>query len=186
MMTWITAKSLFDSAASLDTPQLALAYSEGESMFNELIWGEPNEPHGPMPTPLRNMWSGYEVALAAYVVACGATLVAHGVSTGVRSLAIADTVAQLRAGEESGAPLVLPPWFEDVDIMRSHRSNLMRRWPSAYSWNRTPNDLPYIWPVIDEGVEGGYKLVLSKHDKDLIARGERSIPKPLRDRISNA
>lgn len=40
-------------------------------------------------------------------------------------------------------------WLDDVKLIQSHRSNLLRKNPSWYSqfnWN-VPDNLPYFWPV---------------------------------------
>lgn len=180
MMTWMTRMSLFDSALDLELPELALAFNEAESLFNEMVFGEASDEVGSAPAPLQAMWYGYETALAGYAVACAATLVSFGVSTGVRSLALAQTIRELRRnGDES--EFILPPWIEDVDVLMSHRSNLMRRWPDRYTFARNPKSMPYLWPVVDE--DGGYVLKLSKYDKALLAKGERSLPKSILERI---
>lgn len=181
-MTWITRMSLFDSAADLELPQLALAQRESESLFNELVFGEPNEEHGSAPAPLVGMWIGYEAALAAYSVACAITLVGHGVSSGVRSLEMANTLTQLRRNGDP-APFEMPPWIEDIDFLMSHRSNLMRRWPDVYKFPRNPTDMPYLWPIVDD--DGGYVLKLSKYDRGLLAKGERKLSKTIMERIES-
>jgi hypothetical protein len=183
MMTWMTNVSLFDSAEALALPQLALAQVESFALFNELMYSEPSEERGSAPAPLKMMWQGYEVALAAYSVATATILVKHGVTAAGSPLALTQSVRDLRQSGEL-AELVLPPWFEDTDVLRSHRSNLMRRWPEVYSWNRTKPDMPYLWPVVDDN--GGYELRLSKYDRNLLANGERSLPPTIMERITNA
>jgi len=83
--------------------------------------------------------------------------------------------------------LMPPPWFKDVAVLRSHRSALYRRKPDHYGelWSVLDDDWPVIWPVIDEDEEDGYRLVLSKEDKDRLKSGERSLPKDVLARISN-
>jgi hypothetical protein len=182
MMTWMTRMSFFDTAADLKLNELALAFVEAESLFNEMIYGDAAEEVGPAPLPLTKMWYGYEPALAAYAITAGATLVAHGVGTGVRTVELARTVDGLRANGDP-AELVMPPWLTDTDVLRSHRSNMMRRWPDRYSWSKTPPNMPYIWPFVDE--DGGYTLNLSKHDKALLANHERALPPSILERIAN-
>lgn len=180
MMTWMTRVSLFDSALDMKLPELTLAHSESESLFNELVFGEANGEHGAAPKPLVMMWFGYETALAGYSVACAATLVSYGVTTGVRSAELARTMKEMRDVGDP-APFIMPPWSEDIDVLRSHRSNMMRRWPERYNWPRTPARMPYLWPIVDG--DGGYVLKLSKYDKDLLAKKERSLPKDILERI---
>lgn len=180
MMTWMPNMSLFDSAAALEVDHLAVAFKEAESLFYQLTYGEPVEGMGEAPLPLVRMWIGYEAALGAYVAACGATLVGYGVTTGVRAASVAQTVAQLRTAEDP-FPLVMPPWLTDTDVLRSHRSNLIRRWPDSYRWKGTPELMPYLWPIVDD--DGGYVLKLSKYDRGLLASGERFLPPSIAGRI---
>ncbi|URP21718.1 hypothetical protein SEA_KATE_52 [Microbacterium phage Kate] len=179
MMTWMPNKSLFDSAEALELDQLAVATVEGASLFNEMLYGEPTDGQMKAPVPLIGMWAGYEAALAAYVAACATTMVRYGVSATNRALQLSQSLVALRRHEE--VPFVLPPWFEDLDVLRSHRSNLMRRWPESYSWRGTPQRMPYLWPIVDE--DGGYVLKLSKYDKGLLASGERVLPRSIAGRI---
>ena len=177
-MTWMPNKSLFDSVAALELDQLAVALEEAEAVFETLAFAlGPEESR--VPPPLRMMWRGYEAALAGYVAAATAALVGYGVVAGDRALRAAQTIKQIRLEED--LPLVMPPWFEDLDVLRSHRSNLMRRWPTSYAWKGTPERMPYLWPIVDD--EGGYKLKLSKHDIGLIASGDRVLSKSIAGRI---
>jgi len=185
MMTWMTRMSFFDSAEDLAMPQLAQTFRESEALFNEMVFGitdeDSDQPVGPAPKPLIGMWLGYETALAAYAVSCAAILVGHSITMGTRALAIGNTIKELR-GNGDPAPFEMPPWVQDVDVLMSHRSNLMRRWPEAYSFPRNPKDMPYLWPIVDG--EGGYVLKLSKYDQELLAKGERSLPKSVMERIT--
>lgn len=180
MMTWMTRKSILDSLEDLSLNQLALAQRESEALFNQLLFDEVDPEHGEAPVPLVGMWRGYEAALAAYSVGAGAILVSHGVSSGIRSLEIAKVIDQLRTGGDP-TPYEPPPWFEDIDVLMSHRSNLMRRWPDAYKFPRNPTDMPYLWPIVDD--DGGYSLRLSKYDRELLAKGERRLSKTVLERI---
>lgn len=180
MMTWMTRMSFFDSAEDLALPQLALATRESESLFNEMVFGEHDPELSAAPAPLRMMWQGYEAALAAYSVVCSTILVSHGVTNGIRSLEIANTIKEMRRGDDP-VPFEQPPWLQDIDFLMSQRSNLMRRWPDAYSFPRNPKDMPYLWPIVDD--DGGYVLKLSKYDRDLLAKGERRLPKTVMERI---
>lgn len=179
-MTWFTRKSIFDSAEDLELPQLALAQRESEALFNQMVFGEPDEDLGGAPMPLVRMWIGYEAALAAYSIACSAVLIQHGVTNTTRSLAIANTIQTMRMDDD--LPFEMPPWVEDVDVLMSHRSNLMRRWPESYKFPRNPADMPYLWPIVDD--DGGYVLKLSKYDRELLEKGERKLSKTVMERIT--
>jgi len=178
MMTWFPNMSLFDAAEALELPEMALSFDHVEVLFNTLIYGPVDSPWGEPPLPLTRMWIGYEAALAAYGAALGASLVRHGIHVGVRHIEMANSLQDLRTHGDP-APLVMPPWLSDLDVLRSHRSNMMRRWPDRYSWKGTPPLMPYIWPIVDD--EGGYQLKLSKHDRGLIASGDRKLPTSLKE-----
>lgn len=180
MMTWITRMSIFDSVADLELAQLAMAQRESEALFNEMVFGEPEEGFNNAPTPLIGMWRGYEAALAAYSTACSITMVGHGITDGARSLYIAKTISELRQSGDP-VPFEMPPWIRDIDVLMSHRSNLVRRWPGSYSFPRNPTDMPYLWPIVDD--DGGYILKLSKYDQGLVAKGERHLSKKVLERI---
>lgn len=182
-MIWLTRASLFDSAQDLELPELCVAQEASQSLFNELLFDEPYPGHAAAPVPLVRMWQGYEIALAGYSVACLATMVSFGVLGYSRALVMAQAVAQLRRSSEDGEPMVMPPWLSDADVLRSHRSNLVRRFPERYSgkWPRTLQLMPYVWPTVDD--DGGYVLKLSKYDRGLLATGERALPKGILERI---
>lgn len=180
MMTWLTRSSLFDSALDMELPELARTAHESYALFMELVFGEPDDEFGPAPAPLVAMWVGYEAALAGYSVACAATLVSFGVTDASRPLALAQTTRELRQGGDD-MPLEMPPWLMDIDVLRSHRSNMMRRWPDRYNWPRTPELMPYLWPVVDDS--GGYTLKISKYDRELLAKGERKLPHDIQKRF---
>jgi hypothetical protein len=71
-----------------------------------------------------------------------------------------------------------PPWIRDKWVLRSHRSNLMRKAPHIYGdkYDGTPENMPYLWPVIDHMKPDGYYLRLSKPDMARLATGERVLP----------
>jgi hypothetical protein len=181
-MTWMTRMSIFDSVGDLELAQLALAQRESEALFNELVFGIGDEERGDAPAPLKGMWYGYEAALAAYSVACGITLVGHGITSGLQPLHISNTIKELRRNGDP-TPFELPPWIQDIDVLMSHRSNLMRRWPESYKFPRNPTDMPYLWPIVDD--DGGYQLKLSKYDRELLNKGERKLPSKVMERIQS-
>lgn len=178
MMTWFPNASIFDSLEALELPQLAQTFDHSLALFDDLVFSEDYT----SPMPLVVMWRGHERYLAAYAAAAAVVLVGRGVSTGVRAQELAQTVSRLAADGSIGE-LDEPSWLNDHDVLRSHRSNLMRRWPELYSWPNTPIDLPYIWPVSDAATND-HTIKISKYDLGLIAKGERSVPKKIMERVS--
>lgn len=182
-MIWLTRAGLFDSALDLELPELCVAQETSQSLFEELLLGAPTTGHAAASVPLSRMWQGYEIALAGYSVAYLATMVSFGVNGASRALVLAQAVARMRVASEDGEPMVMPPWLSDIDVLRSHRSNLVRRFPERYAeaWPRNPPLMPYLWPIVDD--DGGYVLKLSKYDRGLLATGERALPKSILERI---
>jgi hypothetical protein len=79
---------------------------------------------------------------------------------------------------------VMPPWLADTDVLLSHRSNLVRRWPGyAAVFPRTPANLPYLFPFVDD--EGGYTLNVSKAEQQMLRTGARTLPKSIQKKVVN-
>jgi hypothetical protein len=173
--------SFLDTAEDLDLRALAQQHKEASELLQDMAYDE--QEFVAANHPVRRMWTGYEVALGVYVACMGVELTRRGIIRGLDSLQLSKPIEELR--RDYGQEFDLPPWFSDQDIMRSHRSNLIRRYPADYSkhWKGTPANLPYLWPVVDE--EGGYKIMLSKRDKELIAEGERDLPATIKKKVSN-
>ncbi len=108
---------------------------------------EPFEPKGWRTHPAVLMWQGYEPALAAYQEA-----VCHlWTDRGFQDTCLPKTLGLLRAAGLDKA-VEPPPWLGDVDLHRSHQSNLVRKHPERYAelFPDVPDDLPYYWPVAVE------------------------------------
>lgn len=181
MITYLTRMSFLDTASDLDLRALAQQYKEGQDLFSDMVYDSTTVVDAAH--PVRRMWAGYEVALGVYVQCMGVELTKRGIIRGVGLLEGSNPIVELR--RDFGAEFEVPPWFEDTDVMRSHRSNLVRRYPKDYAgkWQGTPASMPYLWPVVDD--EGGYKLMVSKFDKALLASGERQLPATIKKKVSN-
>lgn len=179
MMTWLTRMSFLETARDLETPLLAQGVKETSELTHALLLGDTNglENH-----PLVRMWNGYEVALAGYSAALNLELATRGVLD-TTHLRLTQLVRNLRNNED--APFMPPTWLEDTDILRSHRSNMVRRWPDDYksTWKGTPELMPYLWPFVDEN--GSYEIMVSKEDKKLLASGERKLSPAIKKRVFN-
>jgi hypothetical protein len=99
------------------------------------------------------MWRGYTEALGRY----GLTIVEAWTAKGFADTC-ADTIRadlalvgidQIRSQAELGAAGELPPWLEDEELHRSHRSSLVRKDPAYYRplFPDVPDDLEYVWPA---------------------------------------
>ena len=80
------------------------------------------------------MWRGHEAALKAYYNAVRAEWIARGYKNTMPPL--------------EGEPWSVPAWIDD-DLIRSHRSNLLRKdpvWVWPVRMENVPDNLPYVWP----------------------------------------
>lgn len=100
--------------------------------------------------PAVKMWRGYEGALIQYAINVCAEWQGRGFK---------DTLLDYFEGERTKLPHTqfwvpnLPVWFQIDEIrrkiVRSHRSNLIRKMPEFYGpmWPQVPDNIPYHWPV---------------------------------------
>jgi len=182
MITWMTRMSILDTADDLE-PDLAFqTMSQGIKLLRSLttedgVYGNTR--------PEFRMWEYHETALAAYLVALEASLSTRGVFSFHHHRVRSTLFDFQRVNPE--VQFESPSWWEDVDVLRSHRSNLIRRWPDQYgeTWRRTPKNMPYLWPFIDREQPSKYRLFVSAHDKSLLQTGERKLDSSLRERVAN-
>jgi hypothetical protein len=122
------------------------------------------------------MWSGFERSLCVY----GITMCLEW-RVGRRNIEsqFGACFAELDdALKEQGYTAAKPPWLgqHEVDIQRSHRSNLIRLYPEyAEKYPGTPELMPVIWPVF-VGESDEYALKVGKRDLAFLATGERKLP----------
>lgn len=182
MITWMTRMSLLDTADDLESSLSFQTITQGLSLLRSMVHDDGVYEDS---RPEFRMWEFYESALAAYLVALEASMSQRGVFP-FQHFRVVQTLKDLHK-VDSEAQFELPPWISDTDVLRSHRSNLVRRWPKEYGslWRGTPKSMPYIWPFIDRSQPTQYNLFVSSHDKKLLQSGERTLPKDIRERISN-
>jgi hypothetical protein len=108
--------------------------------------GQPRDPKGWVNHPAVKMWAGHEDALLFYgMEACREW----------RSRGYNDTLLSkfhFLMWNYVGTLKDMPPWLfgeTGTAIIRSHRSNLVRKDPEYYGklFPEVPADLPYVWPV---------------------------------------
>lgn len=120
----------------------------------------------------QDMWSGYEYTLGVYgMTACSVWQQERGKEDDI-ALQIHDILKDLPH------EFVVPPWMEDLDVHRSHRSYLIRKDPHHYAsqWPNTPENMPLLWPQIVDTDPRGYRLRLSDVEEKLLLSGERELP----------
>lgn len=117
-------------------------------------------------------WVGYEYALGVYgMSACSEWQNKRG-----HRDRLAFEIHQIL--EDVPHDLEMPPWMEDLNFHRSHRSYLIRKHPGHYAplWPNTPENMPILWPQLVESDSRGYRLRLSTVEERALLAGERELP----------
>jgi hypothetical protein len=88
--------------------------------------------------PASKMWRGHEAGLCAYGIAMCDAWTAKGYTD-----SCADKMRELVRPDAND----LPEWWGRADIMESHRSNLVRKFPEHYRnfYPAVLDNLPYVW-----------------------------------------
>jgi hypothetical protein len=130
--------------------------------------------------PAVKMWKGYEPALLLYgLVICHEWRVKRGHEDKVwYQLEEMSPSYWDKNKPQDNRKYQAPPWARDTWVLRSHRSNLIRKARHVYGdkYPGTPEAMPYLWPVIEPQLEAGYYLRLSKPDAARLDTGERVMP----------
>ena len=149
MQTFLPYPSFAASAAALDDRRLGKQRVEALQVLRALT----RTRYGWQRHPAVLMWRGHEEALAAYGLAvcdewvrrghadtCAGTI---GVDLAAAGFGPPRTEAEIRAAG------LLPPWFGDERLHRSHRSALVRKDPEHYRplFPDADPEVPYHWPV---------------------------------------
>lgn len=94
--------------------------------------------------PAVRMWEGYDLALASY----GIAICNEWTSRGYKDTCAAKITDIVIDEFTISDGVVMPPWIDDLEILISHRSNLIRKKPGWYGliWPEVPSDIPYKWP----------------------------------------
>lgn len=185
-MLWMTRRSIAKTAEDLDDRDLVDTIARAERLAQYFITDDPDTPNAEFDSgPLAKAWQGYEFALCIYgMMLCMEYHMNRGYADGAffRFKALCEEYKS----QFPGAAYAPPPWFKDVDVLKSHRSALLRRDPYRYEdkWTQVPENWPYLCPVVDD--DGGYKLFISKDDKALMRRGVRSaLPADVKNKVAN-
>ncbi len=184
MITWHTRFTFQGTANDLNTVTMGYQIAQAYQIFVALT-SEEGSPEVEPNHPVLRMWTGHEYALAIYGMLLSDNYIRDRRQSDVTMFRIYYMLKEFRKHFE--VSYVEPPWMRDPDVCRSHRSNLARREPSLYGdkWPNNPDSMPYIWPFIDDTAPGGYKLMVAKQERELLASGDRKLPRSIRERISN-
>lgn len=136
MQTFLPYPDFRQTAACLDMRRLGKQRVETFQILRALR--DPSRGWQNHPAVL--MWRGYEQCLAAYGVAICDEWLSRGYRDTCRAKIIAQAVPSVRRK---------PSWLGSPRFHRSHRSNLLRKFPEHYVrfWPRLSPELPYVWPV---------------------------------------
>lgn len=184
MMTWMTRTSYGRTAEDLDNVQLNRCMTDTVVIF-DVLTGAARGPR--VRHPAMRMWNGYEFALGVYAMMLCLEWSGQRGFTGHQSFWYLSRAINQMKGDDPDFVYEAPPWREDKDVLASHRSNLLRRYPQTYDgkWEVCPENWPYIWPVIDFNHPDGYKLLITKQEKERLKNGERVLPAKQKARIAN-
>lgn len=170
MLTFLPQVGYADTARRLLDAQLEAQCEQAWGILEALESGEGKS------SLAVQMWRGYERSLCIYgLTMCLEWRIGRRHTDGNMGSRFAELDDELK---RAGLSAAKPPWLgkHEVDIQRSHRSNLLRRWPeygSIYSGS-VPELMPMIYP--QNLRDGGYRLRLSSADADRLAHGERKLP----------
>lgn len=128
MQTFLPHPDFSESAAVLDSKRLNKQLLEGRQVYGILSSGRTTG--GWVRHPAVLMWKGYHTALYRYLEAIKDECVARGIQTDKNWNAI----LEMRKWDYgTGINLVMPPWWNDERVHRSHRNNLYRKDPVHYA-----------------------------------------------------
>ena len=134
MQTFMPEKTFAECAEVLDRQRLGKQRVE----VLQILRANLGMTSGWVNHPCAKMWRGYEAGLSAY----GVAMCQEWIKRGYKDTCL-EKISELVAPNN----LDLPKWWGRDDIVDSHRSNLIRKFPEHYSglWPAIPNNLPYVW-----------------------------------------
>jgi hypothetical protein len=174
MQTFVTFRDWAQTSSALDDKRAGKQRLEAKQILEHLLGEAPDfYPNH----PVMDMWRGYEFALGIYGIQFCMDWYLKRNNNDTIQFEIQNLLKKHNVG-----PFVSPPWRDDKDLMRSHRSNLVRKDPSYKKvFPKTPEDMPYLWPHCHE--DGSYDLRVSAADEKRLKTGERKLSKELRELV---
>jgi len=175
MQTFLTQKRFGRTAADLDDTTLSMQMTQCMQIFDTLTGVTPDfQPEH----PVMGMWEGYEYALGIYAMMLNLEWTFQRGFAHHECLRFFHQNIKEMHDQDPEFIYEVPPWLNDVAVIKSHRSNLVRRLRSQYEdrWKVAPDNWPVLWPKIDFTKPEGYTLWLAKGDKERLRKGERTLP----------
>jgi hypothetical protein len=149
MQTFTPYSNFEASARALDTKRLGKQRVEVIQIVRALT--VPGYAWSSHPAVL--MWKGYEEALGRYGLTMCDVWTERGFGDTCAATIIADLdtfgISSIRTYPELAADNALPEWLFDPEVLRSHRSALVRKDRAHYGdrFPDVPDDIDYVWPV---------------------------------------
>lgn len=155
MQTFLPYPDFHASAEALDDRRLGKQRVETLQVMRALTLPD----YGWQHHPVTAMWRGFRPALMAYQEATCAVWVARGHEDTCFEKTLADLalVPEDMEAYVSG-DVEVPPWNDDPELHRSHRSKLVQKAPEFYRerFPDAPDDLEYVWPgTVSSGTTSG-------------------------------
>jgi len=138
MQTFLPYPEFTESARVLDYKRLGKQRVECLQILKTLQYGSKWSHH-----PAVLMWKGYELVLIRY----GIEICKEWINRSYKD----SCLSQIQDFEwyYQHQTFKFTPWLGNEDFHRSHRSNLLRKYPEHYRqfWPDEPDNLPYFWPT---------------------------------------
>lgn len=189
MQTFLTRRSFHRSMSDLDDKRMINQFEEALHILRVhagLTEGYKNH-------PAVKMWRGHEHALSIYMHSCTAERVNRfGRRWNKDRPGAVDPWIRMdepeRALKQQGrwGSFAYPPWWDELWVYMSHRSNLLRKDPEFYGavgWSPVPELMPYLWPVVHSDDTSQYSLYISAPDAKRLRDGELFLPDELTDKV---
>lgn len=138
MQTFMPHPNYWESGRDLDDKRLGKQRVEAYQILKALR-GDYNKSGAWINHPATRMWAGYESELATY----GQVMCLEWKRRGFDD-SLYDTFASNTYDDTNK-----PWWVNDTLLHLTHQSNLVRKNGDYYLYD-VPNNLPYVWPLMDE------------------------------------
>ena len=136
MNTFLPFPNFAKSAKSLDYRRLGKQRVEAYQILRTLLGQSIAWIHH----PVTKMWCGYEFSLNSY----GTIVCCEWIDRGYQDTLLDKFITFQVELPQTGRP----PWFGNEDFHRSHRANLVRKYPEYYVplFGQLEPE-PYVWPA---------------------------------------
>lgn len=175
LQTLLPQINFFQALGHLDNATLSRQRLEAASIFKVLVNRAGNSTEiVKVAKRSADAWRGYEYGLAVYAMAAckvwSDRRLGHDTITA--------NIALILKTRGISKDYKLPPWIGDLWVHRSHRSQLVTADPKYYGgkWPNTPEQMPFIWPVLDLEEPLGYFLQVSPPDAQKVYDHKLALP----------